>query len=266
MASSNEYTNEQLNYFRICHVTTNILAEGLRTIFKQEWDKQYKATMGEWKDEPRNGLDFYNGESLRNRRKNAHLLATMKNGDRAEWDCTMLFYAILYSDCVGHGINATVRTNVDDLRKFRNEVFAHTLRDSLSDADFHKTISNVCGGFQVLGLNTVKIQDIKNQTTFPTEDLRDVLKDVDNLKQQLQDKEDQRQLLQDQRQVLEDQRQVLEDQRQVLEDQRQVLEDQLQKEITTFCILPPKPSHDIGTRDRDVAEIARHLKELKKSQ
>ena len=258
MASSNKYTNEQLNYFRICHVTTNILAEGLRTIFKQEWDKQYKATMGEWKDEPRNGLDFYNGESLRNRRKNAHLLATMKNGDRAEWDCIMLFYAILYSDCVGHGINATVRTNVDDLRKFRNEVFAHTLRDSLSDADFHKNIRNVCSGFQVLGLNTVKIQDIKNQTTFPTEELRDVLKDVDNLKQQLQDKEDQRQLLQDQRQVLEDQRQVL-------EDQRQVLEDQLQKEITTFCILPPKPSHDIGTRDRDVAEIAQHLKELKKA-
>ena len=248
MASSNEYTHEQLNYFRICHVTTNILAEGLRTIFKQQWDKQYKATKGEWKDELRNGLDFYNGESLRNRRKNAHLLATMTNGDRSEWDCTMLFYAILYSDCVGHGINATVRTNVDDLRKFRNEVFAHTLRDNISDADFHKTISNVCSAFQVLGLNTVKIQDIKNQTTFLTEELRDVLKQVDNLKHQLQDKEDQRQ--------------VLEDQRQIVEEQRQVLEEQLQKEVTSFCILPPKPSHDIGTRDRDVAEIAERLKEL----
>ena len=258
MASSNEFTTEQLNYFRICHVTTNILAEGLRTIFKQEWDKQYKATMGEWKDDPRNGLDFYNGESLQNRRKNAHLLATMKNGDRAEWDCTVLFYAILYSDCVGHGINATVRTNVDDLRKFRNEAFAHSLRDSLSDADFHKTISNVCGAFQVLGLDTVKIQDIENQTTFPTEELRDMLKEVDNLRQQLRDKEDQRQ-------VLEDQRQVLEDQRQVLEDQRQLLEDQLQQEITSFCILPPKPSHDIGTRDRDVSEIAKQLRELKEA-
>ena len=251
MASSNEYTNEQLNYFRICHVTTNILAEGLRTIFKQEWDKQYKATMGEWKDDPTNGLDFYNGESLRNRKKNAHLLATIKNGDRAKWDCTMLFYAILYSDCVGHCINTTISTNVDDLRKFRNEAFAHSLRDNLSDADFHKTISNVCGAFQVLGLDTVKIQDIKNQTTFPTEELRDVLKEVDNLKQQLQDKEDQRQ--------------VLEDQRLVLEDQRQVLEDQLQKEVTSFCILPPKPSHDIRTRDRDVAEIVKQLSELKEA-
>ena len=129
----------------------------------------------------------------------------MKNGDRAEWDCTMLFYAILYSDCIGNGTNVTVKKNVDDLRKFRNEVFAHTLRDNLSDADFHKTISKVCGVFQILGLNTVKIQDIKNQTSFPTEELRDVLKQCDNLKNQLQDSEDQRQVADEQRQVLEDQ-------------------------------------------------------------
>ena len=147
MASSNEYTTEQLNYFRVCHVTTNMLADGLRTIFKQEWDKQYKATMGEWKDEPRNGLDFYNGESLRNRGRNAHLLATMKNGDRAEWDCTMLFYAILYSDCVGHGINATVRTNVDDLRKFRNRKHLLTHSETISPM---QTFTKLSATFAVL--------------------------------------------------------------------------------------------------------------------
>ena len=51
MASLNEYTDEQLNYYRICYVTTDILAEGLREIFKQERDKLYKTTTGEWKDE-----------------------------------------------------------------------------------------------------------------------------------------------------------------------------------------------------------------------
>ena len=49
MTSLNEYTDEQLNYYRICCVTTDILAEGLRVIFKQEWDKLYKTTTGEWK-------------------------------------------------------------------------------------------------------------------------------------------------------------------------------------------------------------------------
>ena len=69
MASSQEYTDEQLNYYRICYLTTDILAEGLREIFKQEWDKLYKSTKGEWKDEPRNGIDFCKGESSRNKKK-----------------------------------------------------------------------------------------------------------------------------------------------------------------------------------------------------
>ena len=131
MASLNEYTDEQLNYYRICCVTTDILAEGLREIFKQEWDKLYKTTKGEWKDEPRNGMDFYNGESPRNQKRNAHLLATMKNGNSGEWDCTMLFYAILFSDCVGPRLSAKVRKNVDDLRNFR-------MKNSLT---YHKVVS-----------------------------------------------------------------------------------------------------------------------------
>ena len=237
MAISKEYSKGQLNYFRICYATTNILTEGLREIFKQEWDKQHELTKGEWKDKPRNGMDFYNGESARSQRRNAHLLATMQNGNREEWDCTMLFYAILFSDCVGPSLSATVRMNVDDLRKFRNEEFAHMKQGSLSDTDFQNAISKVEVAFQVLGLHTVKIQDLKNQKTFPSEELQQILKKVDDLKQEVQEKE----------------------------DRRQVLEDQLHKETPSFCILPPKPSHDIGGREREVSEIAQQLRELKES-
>ena len=70
MALSKEYTNEELNYFRICKVTTDILAEGLRVIFKQEWDNQYKSSLlGEWKDDPQNGTDFCSMESPGNHEK-----------------------------------------------------------------------------------------------------------------------------------------------------------------------------------------------------
>ena len=237
MSISKEYSKEQLNYFRICYATTDILTEGLREIFKQEWDKQHKLTKGEWKDEPRNGMDFYNGESARNQRRNAHLLTTMQNGNIEEWDCTMLFYAILFSDCVGPSLSATVRMNVDHLRNFRNEEFAHMKQGSLSDTDFQNAISKVEVAFQVLGLHTVKIQDLKNQKTFPTEELQQILKKVDDLKQEVQEKE----------------------------DQRQVLEDQLNKETPSFCILPPKPSHDMDGREREVSEIAQQLRGLKES-
>ena len=237
MAHSKEYTDEQLNYYRICCLTTDILAEGLREIFKQEWDKLYKTTKGEWKDEPRNGMDFFNGESPRNQKRNARLLATMKNGNSGEWDCTMLFYAILFSDCVGPGLSAIVRKNVDDLRNFRNEEFAHMPQGSLSEIDFQNAISKVDVAFQALSLPTVKIQDLKCQKTFPTKDLTKVLKEVDNLKQEVQEKE----------------------------SQRQVLEDQLQNEAPSFCVLPPKPSHEIGGRESEVAKIVQQLRELNES-
>ena len=238
MALSKEYTNEELNYFRICKVTTDILAEGLRVIFKQEWDNQYKSSLfGEWKDGPQNGRDFHNNESLPSKKRNGRLLATMINGDRREWDCTMLFYAILFSDCVGKGICSSVRTNVDDLRKFRNEEFAHITHGNLSDKDFHIAISKVHIAFQALGLPTAQIQDIKNQKAFPTEELRKIQKQVDDLKRELQE----------------------------TENKKTVLEHQLQKEAPSFCILPPKPSHEVGGRDREVAKITQQLRQLKEA-
>ncbi|KAM7443072.1 hypothetical protein ABFA07_008157 [Porites harrisoni] len=238
MALSKEYTKEQLNYFRICYVTTDILAEGLGEVFKREWDNRYKSTpLGEWKDVAQNGTDFYNSESPRNQRRNTHLLATMINGNRVGWDCTMLFYAILYSDCVGPYLSSTVRKTVDNLRKFRNEEFAHIPQGSLPEMDFQNAIGKVHVAFHALGLSTVKIDEIKNQKTFPTDELHKILKEVDDVKQELQEKE----------------------------NQRQVLEDQLQREAPSFCILPPKPTHEIESRESEVAQIACQLRELKKA-
>ena len=250
MAAAVEYTAEQLNYYRICYVVTDILTDGLRTIFKQEWDNRYKTTLGEWKDDPKNGLDFWNGESPRNRKRNARLLTTMKNGDRAEWDFTMLFYAILYSDCI-YGLNATVQSHVDDLRNFRNEDFAHMPRGNLSNVDFNSAISKVHTAFHALGLSssTTKIQDIRNQRSFPTEELNDVLKKVDDLEQELQRKEKE---LQEKGKELQEK-----------EEERQVLEDQLHTDVTQFCILPPKPTHDIAPRTSEVAKITQQLKAIK---
>ena len=250
MASSVKYSEDQLNYYRICYVTTDILTEGLRKIFKQEWDSRYKATLGEWKDDPKNGSDFLNGESLSNRKKHARLLTTMTKGNRAEWDCTMLFYAILFSDCI-HSLSTVVKSNVDKLRLFRNEEFAHIARGHLSDVEFQNAISKVENAFLALGLSTVEIQDVKTQTCFPTEELGHVLKKVDDLKQEVQEKDKN---LQEKEKAIQEK-----------EEQRKTLEEQLNSDASSFCILPPKPSHDVANRDSDVCKIIEQLKALKKS-
>ena len=229
MATGSQYPEEQFNYFRICCITTAELTEGLRTIFKQEWDKGYATTLGEWKDEAKNGRDFKNGESPGNQERNKDLLATMINGNRAKWDSTMLFYAIRFSNCIGRGLNAVVRSSAD-LREFRNQAFAHVPRDHISEPEFQSEIAKVQVAFQALGLSTVKIQEIRNQTCFPTSHLNKVLKDFDRLKQKVK-----------------------------------VLEVQLQSQTTPFCILPPKPSHAVAPQNDEVANIAQELKQLRET-
>ncbi len=265
MATATEYSADQLNYYRICFVTTDILADGLRAIFKQVWDKRYIKTKGEWKDEPQNGMDFYNAESRRNQKRNAHLLTTMKKGDRAEWDCTMLFYAILYSDSISCGLSAVVRSNVDNLRKFRNEEFAHLSQGQLSDREFQKAMGKVHVAFQGLRLSTVQIQNVTKQTTFPTKELNDVLNKVEDLKKELQEKGKQNQDLEDKLHEKEEHLHGIEHQLHEKENENQVLEDQLQNDIPPFCILPPKPSHNIEGRINEVSNLAQQLNELKQA-
>ena len=234
MAASPEYDKEQLNYYRISYVTTDILAEGLRSVFKQEWDNRYKTTLGEWKDDPESGMYFFNGESLLNQVRNRRFLRTMLNGNRSKWDCNMLFYAILDSDCIGKGLNTTVKTNVDILRKFRIEEFADMRRGLLTDRDFQDAIGKICGAFQALGLSTKQIDDVKNQTRFPTKESRLISK-VGDL---------QMELLQ-------------------LEQQLKVLKDELKNKVSHFCVLPAKPSHHVTERNREATEITKRLKALK---
>ena len=180
-----EYSQEQLNYFRLCYVGFNLVPIGLRQIFKNEWDFRYKTgRLGEWKDTTKNGLDFYNNESRRSHTRNKQCLATVKNGNTARWDCTCLFFAILYSDSIGSTLSPAVNKDVDDIRQVRNAI-AHIIEAKLSDADFQTNIGRVINAFTSLGLPTNDIKDIKNQTSFPTEEVENFKKQVLDLQTEL---------------------------------------------------------------------------------
>ena len=88
-------------------------------LFKREWDFRFEETRRVWKDIPKNGRDFYSMESPRSVKRNARLLATMTNGNTEEWDVTMLYYSIMYSDSIGSTLSPAVHVHV--LRNVRNE-------------------------------------------------------------------------------------------------------------------------------------------------
>ena len=250
-----EYTLEQLNYFRACYIAFNLVPQGLRKVFKQEWDFLYKTTpFGEWKDISQNGRDFYSKESRRSYTKNARLLATIQRGNTAEWDCSCLFFAILYSDCIGSTLSPAVRKEVDDLRQVRNGI-AHLNEVELTDSEFHNYVARVLAAFNSLKLSINEVDDIKNQTDFPTAEVNSLKMQADNLKAELKTKgEENRNLTSE----LQSTQATL----QTKQEEVETLTQEIKSKVESFCTLTFKPSHKIIKRSSDVTRIMKKLDEL----
>ena len=115
----------------------------------------------------------------------------------------------------------------------------------------------------------IGLEDLSEKTE---NELQDTGEKRRNLTDQLKTTEERHRNLKDnfreteeRRKSLEDQLQEKEKQMKSLEDQLKSLEDQLLNDTSPFCILPPKPSHDIASRDVEVADITNQLQELKRA-
>jgi len=186
--SDKVFTLEELNYFRICYITSDIIRDGLQSVFKEEWDRIHGCRLGPWEDTAKNGQDFFDMESPRSRNKNKRFLNIMQNGNTSEWDCACLFFAILFSDSLGPLLRPTVATNVDDLRDFRNGVFAHLSQARISESDFQANVQLVSDAFKGLHLDTKGLQKISNQGSFPTGEIQKLQEQIGVLEEEVQAK------------------------------------------------------------------------------
>ena len=249
-----EYSQEQLNFFRLCCVVFDLVPEGLRQIFKNEWDFRYKAPLGEWKDTAQNGRDFYNKESKSSRKKNGRLHATIQNGNTAEWDCTCLFFAILYSDSIGTTLSPAVQKEVDDIRQVRNEI-AHITEGKLADADFQTSVDRVLNAFTSLGLAITDVQEIKNQTSFPTTEVEKIKKQALDLQAELKQtkcdlKEKESRLQRTEADLVS------------TKEENRALTQEINAKFQPFCFLTSRPPHDIIKRSHDIERITNKMEEL----
>ena len=243
-----EYTPQQLNYFRICYIAFNLVPEGLRKVFKQEWNFLYMTTpFGEWKDIPQNGSDFYNNETGKSRKKNARYFATIQKGNTAEWDCSCLLFAILFSDSIGTILSATIRKEVDDLRQVRNDI-AHINEVELTDAEFQNYVARVIAAFSSLKLSTAEIEDVKNQRSFPTAEVNSLKIQADGLKAGLKAKEEEVKNLNYKLQTK--------------QEELETFTQEINSKVESFCSLTFRPSHQIIRRSNDVSRIKNKLEEL----
>ncbi|XP_028413243.1 uncharacterized protein LOC114536091 [Dendronephthya gigantea] len=152
---------ESQNYIRAEHIVTVAVKNELRSFFIQEWNKRYQASPGEWDDTNVSGSHLCNFEKLRVRPNKTMLQTKFKHGDTNEWDCTVLFDAILYSHSIGASLNPTQKTEIDNLRKLRNEI-THKPVKTLDETDFQMKTTIVENALNALGLSINEVVRIKN--------------------------------------------------------------------------------------------------------
>ena len=202
------------------------MPRGLRVIFKREWDIRFKERLGEWLDTPENGRVFC--ESARPDSQRRYLLATMVNGNREEWDSTMLFYAILQSKSIGSFLSLSVRLPVNDLREVRNETVKN-VQGRLQAAEFERIVQKVQVAFETLDLSTSPIKDMMQQRMMRQQS---GLPYVEG---------------------------------EVGKKQLQSVEYEHEKDVSSFCRLPFKPPIEIIGRDSEKEKILQELKTLKRN-
>ena len=202
---------------------------------------------GEWKDIPQNGSDFYNNETGKSRNKNARYFATILKGNTAEWDCSCLLFAILFSDSIGTTLSSTIRKEVDDLRQVRNDI-AHKNEVELTDAEFQNYVARVIAAFTSLKLSTDEIEDVKNQSSFPTAEVNSLTMQADGLRADLKAKDEKVKNLNSELQSK--------------QEELETLTQEISSKVESFCSLTFKPSHQIIRRSNDVTRIKNKLEEL----
>ena len=144
-------SEESRNYICIQNIVTNVVSKGLRIVFKREWNSSYQARLGAWDDTSTSGGQLFHKEKARKRPNKNVYQSKFQHGNTNQWDSSVLFDAILYSNSIGSTLNTRVKTEVDKLRIIRNKIM-HSDEATLTDAEFQNITSDVENAFKALAL------------------------------------------------------------------------------------------------------------------
>ena len=155
-------SEESQNYIRAEYIVTDAVRKELKNFFIREWNKRYQASLGAWDDTNSSGSLLFNLEKKRSRPNKTKLQSKFYHGDTNQWDCTVLFDAILYSNSIGGSLNITEKTEIDILRALRNRITHEIPEKRISNKDFQTMTTKVENALSTLRLSINEVVRIKN--------------------------------------------------------------------------------------------------------
>ena len=78
-------------------------------------------------------MQLFHAEKTRARPSKNMLQSKFQNGDTSQWDCTVLFDAIRFSNSIGSSLTPAIKTTLDNLRDIRNKKLSHIVKAKFSD-------------------------------------------------------------------------------------------------------------------------------------
>ena len=197
------YREDQLNFLKFTDIVTNDFPKALRQTFRLMWDRKFGPVL--WDD----------SEAVRKlfRAKEGGTTKVPTHQSYEEWDCTALFQATIFAqsfalpDSTSHyktlndlyvkplglprgsfhasvvssggDYYETVALAIDQLRLLRNSL-SHPAKGEMSKRTFNQYLQLVKDAFKALGLKTDKTDAISSESGFPTSEVADLKRKIQN--------------------------------------------------------------------------------------
>ena len=197
------YRDDQLNFLKFTDIVTNDFPKALRQTFRLTWDRKFGPVL--WDD----------SEAVRKlfRAKEGGTTKVPTHQSYEEWDCTALFQATIFAQSFalpdrtshyktlsdlyvkplglprgsfhasvvssGGDYYETVALAIDQLRLLRNSL-SHPAKGEMSKRTFNQYLQLVKDTFKALGLKTDKIDAISSESGFPTSEVADLKRKIQN--------------------------------------------------------------------------------------
>ena len=189
-------SEEGRNYICVRTMLTDVVSEELRKYFKQEWNNRYQVMFGAWDDTPVSGLQLFHAEKKRARPSKNMLQSKFQDGDTSQWDCTVLFDAIRFSNSIGSTLTPAIKTALDELRDIRNKKLGHIVTATFSDTEYQTIVNDIEDAFKTLGIPVHDLTKIGNKRNLyksfqvlppkPTHEVVYRKEKIDEIKQDLE--------------------------------------------------------------------------------
>lgn len=184
-------TEEGENFVRLSQIILEVIPKHLRSLFESKWNTKYPVN--QWSDTAACGsflLKEINKVNKSGMKCTFSVKQALTAGDKNQWDCTTLFYILLFSNLElipktrminKRSLPLLISEDVDKLREIRNGSFGHLPSASISKADYQQCISDIEKIFANLGWmqGLQEINSIKNNgvSTSQMATLKTKLKD-----------------------------------------------------------------------------------------